>query len=195
MRKAVLFAITALSKSATGPCTTNMRYFIAFCFLLAANLAASAQMLGPAETLKRFYAFDRTHSTEFSKRSVNERKLWFSPELYRLFNLELKREADYLKINPSDKPHFGDGLPFRPIDETCNVGTKRLRKKSVVTTVAARARKASVTVTFAFPRPCKTPDKNVYVFSMKRVANRWTIDDLTYDDGTTLVADLKRKDY
>jgi len=115
--------------------------------------------------------------------------------LYRLLKTELKREADFLRKNPGDKPHFGDGLPFRPLDETCDVGRKKLHKKITFKTVQIRVRTATVNVAFAFPRPCETPDKSIYVFSMKRIANRWMIDDVTYDDGSTLVEDLTRKEY
>ena len=115
--------------------------------------------------------------------------------MYRLLKTELKREAEYLKENPGDKPHFGDGLPFRPLDETCDVGQKKLHKRITFKSGPIRGSRAAITATFAFPRPCETPDKNVYVFSMKRIANRWTIDNVTYDDGSTLVGDLKRKEY
>ena len=159
------------------------------------SAAAAAQTTGPAETLAKFFAYDRAHSIEFSLRSVEARRGWFSNELYRLLKTELKREAEYLKKNPGDKPHFGDGLPFRPLDETCDVGRKKLHKKITFKTGQISGRTATVNAAFAFPRPCETPDKNVYVFSMKRIANRWAIDNVTYDDGSTLVGDLKRKEY
>ena len=172
-----------------------MKFLFSFCLLLSMTAAASAQTTGPAETLAKFFAFDRKHSTEFSVQSVESRKAWFSNELYSLLKTELKREAEYLKENPGDKPHFGDGLPFRPLDETCDVGQKKLHKRITFKSGPIRGSRAAITATFAFPRPCETPDKNVYVFSMKRIANRWTIDNVTYDDGSTLVGDLKRKEY
>ena len=36
-----------------------------------------------------------------------------------LLTKELDREREFLRANPGDKPHFGDGLPFRPIEEMC----------------------------------------------------------------------------
>lgn len=195
MRKANSFQLPRSESRDPGRSTIAMKYFSQICFLLLMAAAAAAQTIGPADTVRAFYDFDRTHSTEFSNRSVEARRPWFSGDLYRLLRLELQREADYLKRNPGDKPHYGDGLPFRPLDESCDVGQKRLHKKISIKPGVVGARAAKVTVTFAFPPPCKTSDRIEYIFSMKRSGKRWTIDNVTYDDGSTLVGDLNRKEY
>src|SRR5262245_25795757 len=83
--------------------------FIGFALL---SLTVAAQTNSPVAAVNTFYKYDRLHSQIFNRRNIDARKQWFSPELYALFQYELKREAAYLKKNPSDKPYFGDGLPF-----------------------------------------------------------------------------------
>jgi hypothetical protein len=51
-----------------------------------------------------------------------------------------------------------------------------------------------VRLSFAFPSPCKTPDKTEYKMQMVRVGGMWLIDDLIYEEGSTLVKDLNRVD-
>jgi hypothetical protein len=132
----------------------------------------------------------------FNRRSIDARKAWVSPELYRLFQNELRRQAAYLKKNPTDKPYFGDGLPFQPLDETCKAGRREFRRKLVIKQEFQRRTHAAATATFAYPRACTDGgDKIVYTIGLIKVNDRWVIDDLNYGEDTTLKERLKRKEY
>ena len=156
--------------------------------------AAAAQKATPVAVVKAFYAYDRAHSQTFNRRNIDARKAWFSTEVYSLFRNELKRENDYLKKNPNDKPYF-DGLPFQPIDETCKAGHRDLHKSVAVKPVFQEGNRAAVTATFAFPKPCKDPDATTYTVGLIKGKTGWLIDDVNYGDVRTLKDDLKRKEY
>jgi len=166
--------------------------FIAFALL---SLTAAAQKNGPVAVVNGFYTYDRSHSQTFNRRNIDARKQWFSPELYSLFQYELKREAAYLKKNPTDKPYFGDGLPFRPYDETCKAGQKTLHKSIVVKPAFQEGNRAAATATFYFPKPCTDRDETTYTIGLIRNKGVWVIDDVNYGEDRTLKQDLKRKDY
>src|SRR5262249_26709163 len=104
----------------------KMRSRILFIAALTAFFSLPSIAQSPAATVSAFYQFDRSHSQIFNRRNIDARKRWFSKELYNLFLYELKREDAYLKKNPNDKPYFGDGLPFQPLDETCKAGRQNL---------------------------------------------------------------------
>src|SRR3954454_22284024 len=94
-------------------------------------LALSSVAQSPVATVNAFYKFDRSHPEVFNRRNIDSRKRWFSKDLYNLFLYELKRESAYLKKTPTDKPYFGDGLPFEPYDETCKAGRRELHRTVV----------------------------------------------------------------
>src|SRR4051812_23640457 len=71
----------------------------------------------PTTTVESFFKFYRSRADVFNSREVGLRKGWFSAELNRLFQYELKREGQFEKTNPNEKPAFGDGFPFQPYDE------------------------------------------------------------------------------
>ncbi len=48
---------------------------------------------------------------------------------------------------------------------------------------------------FAFPLPCKDPDKTEYTLQMVRGTSGWVIDNVLYAHDLNLVRDLKRTDY
>lgn len=164
-------------------------------FIVTLGGHALAQDNGPVSAVKEFYAFHRTHHSELSRSSIEARKKWFSPALYKLFQREIKRQDEFLRKHPNDKPYFGEGLPFQPWDETCSVGKTQIHKKLNVRPDAEDKDVATVRLIFAFPSPCKTPDKIEYTMQMVRIAGMWVIDDLSYDDGSTLTKDLNRVEY
>jgi hypothetical protein len=158
-------------------------------------ISALGQKTGPKETVAAFYKYDSANSQVFDRRNIDARKRWFSSELYKLFLKEIERENVYLAKNPTDKPHFGDGLPFRPLDETCDLNGKSFRRTISYGTVTVKGDLANVDVYFKYPKGCKIPDV-LYAVNMSKERARWVIDDIRYiADNSSLVEDLDRKEY
>ena len=138
---------------------------------------------------------ERLHLLPGHRRNIDLRKRWFSPELYKLLLNELKREAAYIKANPTDKPHFGDGLPFQPLDETCELNGKSYKRQISYGTVTVKGNAGNVDVYFKYPKGCNIPDI-LYAVNMDKEKGRWVIADIRYFPGdTSLVEDLNRKEY
>jgi hypothetical protein len=153
-----------------------------------------AQTNTPAAAVTSFYKFDRSHSQIFNRRAIDARKKWFSDSLYKLFLNELKREKEYLKQNPTDKPHFGDGLPFQPLDETCEANGKTYRYSYKIVPGIVNKRSATVSVRFSYPKQCSI-DPMTYKFKLIKSGSAWLINDVEYPDDATLIEDLKRPVY
>jgi hypothetical protein len=151
-----------------------------------------AQRSSPKTALEAFYKFDRSHSQTFNRSNINARKQWFSSELYSLLLNELKRDAAYLKKNPTDKPFFGDGLPFQPLQEKCEAGKYRAL---IIKQDFLKGDRAVELAGFAYPKPCKQPDPVVYTIGMFKLGGKWVIDDINYGEDTTLKQRLQRKEY
>jgi hypothetical protein len=165
--------------------------------MLAATLAVSAQSnLSEAKsTVAAFYRFDSANSQAFNRRNIDARKRWFSVELYKLLINELAREKEFLKANPTDKPRYGDGLPFRPLDEVCEVDGKKYRRTISYGHVTVKGDLANVDVYFRYPNGCNIPDI-LYAVNMSKENGRWVIDDIRYiAENTSLVEDLNRAEY
>ena len=165
--------------------------------MLAATVAVSAQakIEGPKSTAAAFYRFDSANSQTFNRRNIDTRKRWFSAELYKLLIDELAREKEFLKANPTDKPHFGDGLPFRPLDEVCELNGKKYRRQISYGQVTIKGDLGNVDVYFKYPKGCNIPDI-LYAVNMSIENGRWVIDDIRYiADNTSLVEDLNRTNY
>jgi hypothetical protein len=160
--------------------------------LLSGSTVILAQAGTPKATLEGFYRYDRSHSQVFNRPNINARKQWFSAELYSLLINELKRDAEYLKKNPTDKPYFGDGLPFQPLKEKCEAGRDR---GLLIKTDSQKGDRAATTATFAYPKPCKDADPVVYTIGMIKTGGKWLIDDINYGEDTTLKQRLQRKEY
>ncbi len=149
----------------------------------------------PSAAVGAFYKFDRSHSQTFNRRNIDARKQWFSAGLYALLLNELKRERAYLKQNPTDKPHFGDGLPFQPLSEMCEANGKKYGNRYSFGAVTAKGRSANVDVTFSHPKVCKF-DNTIFGINLVKEKGRWVIDDVLYvADHSTLMQDLKRPNY
>lgn len=162
--------------------------------VLAAALTAAAQGADPRSVVEVFYRFDTEHSQVFNRRNIDSRKRWFTDVLNLHFDKELRREREYLRQNPTDKPHFGDGLPFQPLDETCKVGRRTYRYSYSIGNASMRGSNATVPVVFSYPKRCNLPATR-YSVRLRRVKGVWRINDLEYSDGTTLLADLTRENY
>jgi hypothetical protein len=157
--------------------------------------SAAAQRSNPAATVTAFYEFDRAHDQAFNQSNMNTRKRWFSDTLNVLFENELKRQKEYLKQNPTDKPHFGDGVPFQPLQEQCKgEGRVVYLRKYRVGRANLRSYAATVPVTFYYPKACNIPDTEFTVRLIK-VKNTWYVNDVEFPDGSTLIADLQRAKY
>lgn len=162
---------------------------------VAASAAAFAQTAGPKAAVTAFYKYDAAHSQAFNRANIDARKRWMSPELYKLFLKELAREKEYLAKNPTDKPHFGDGLPFRPLDETCSFNGREYSRAISYGQVTVKGDLGNVDVYFKYPKGCNIPDV-VYAINVSKEKGRWVIDDIRYiADNTSLVEDLDRKEY
>ena len=160
-------------------------------FIMAWALPVAAQNT-PNASLEAFYKFDRSHSQTFNRVNINARRQWFSAELYSLLINELKRDAEYLKKNPGDKPYFGDGLPFQPLQEKCEAGQDRILQ---IKQDFQKDDRSVELAGWAYPKPCKDPAPIVYTIGMFKVGGRWVIDDINYGEDTTLKQRLKRKEY
>ena len=165
--------------------------------MLAAAVAVSAQskLAEARSTVAAFYRFDTANSQVFNRRNIDARKRWFSAELYKLLINELAREKEFLKANPTDKPHYGDGLPFRPLDEVCELNGRKYHRTISYGHVTVKGDLANVDVHFKYPKACNIPDI-VYAVNISLENGRWVIDDVRYTaDNTSLIEDLNRTDY
>ncbi|HYJ91154.1 MAG TPA: hypothetical protein VEV84_07595 [Pyrinomonadaceae bacterium] len=172
-----------------------MKFTITFVFVIFVAFIPSEFGQSPVATIKAFYQYDRSHSQVFNRRNIDGRKRWFSKEIYNLFLYELKRENEYLKKNPGEKPYFGDGLPFQPYDETCKAGGRSLHRMVVVKPADVMRNRAVVTASFPYPKPCRDTDAPTYTIGLIKQGSVWVIDDLNYGEDRTLKQDLKRKEY
>jgi hypothetical protein len=163
--------------------------------LFTISFAIVAQNDTPKNTVASFYKFDRSNSQTFERKAIDARKGWFSPELYALFLKELEREKAYLKQQPTDKPFYGDGLPFQPFDEVCKEGKKNVHKQLTIGKQHEEEESATVKIVFAFPKPCKEPDPTEYTIRLVKSRNGWVIDNVIYSAESNLVKDLNRTDY
>ncbi|MFL6467610.1 MAG: hypothetical protein ACJ72Z_06605 [Pyrinomonadaceae bacterium] len=174
-----------------------MKPRIALCLMLlvSASLAAFSQNSSPLAAVNAFYKFDRSHSQLFNRANIDAREQWFSAGLYKLLINELVREKEYLKKNPTDKPHFGDGLPFQPLDEECTAGTKKYRNTLSFGPINVNGSSRNFDAYFSYPKACGI-EKTTFEIVVIKQNGKWVIDDVLYPATTsTLVEDLNRKEY
>ena len=168
-----------------------------FALIAAFSVVCVGQKSSPKSVVTAFYKYDLSHSQTFNRKNIDARKQWFSAELYKLLVNELVREAEYLKKNPSDKPHFGDGLPFQPPQENCDANGKSYPRSISYGQQSIKGDLGNVDVYFKYPKACNLPDSDVlYAVNMVKEKGRWVIDDIRYiAENTSLVEDLNRKEY
>jgi hypothetical protein len=140
-----------------------------------------AQKQSAAAFVREFYRFHLSHDSIFNDREVARRRRFFTPRLRGMFDAELRREKAYLRKYPDNKPFFGDGLPFTPI-EFC-------RKDYRVGRAQTGKRATLVNVHLVYSRSsCDVDDRTklLYKIVLVKIGGKWLIDDLIYDDGKTL---------
>ena len=162
--------------------------------ILAFALSVFAQKPSAVETVKSFYVFHNSRSGIFSLHEVNLRRKWLTAELSKLFLNEIKREDEFTKKNPSDKPHYGDGFPLQPFSE-CVDGENVIINTFETKEISTDATKATVEVKFYSPEKCKKELIDKYQVELVKTKNTWLINDWIYSDKSRLTDDLKRKDY
>ena len=173
-----------------------LKAFLSVVIVAIASLATLAQATGPDATVRAFYAYSNARSSTFNRRHIELRKKWYTPALYAALLKQLAADDAYLKIHPDDKPFFGDGLDFRPLDEPCEVGDRSYKRVQSVLRSQMTASRAEVEVKFAYPSACTDGGQPIiYKVNLRKIGGKWLIDDLTYDDGTTLVGDMKAHKY
>lgn len=166
---------------------------IALLLLIPAS-AAFSQSRGPAETVKAFYAYSNARSSTFNKRHIESRKKWYTPALYKAFVAHLRDQQAYLKKNPTDKPYFGDGLDFRPLDEPCEANGKSYNRAQSISRVSNGKARSYVDVKFAYPKAC-TEEPIYYRVNLQKVNGKWLIADWTYSSGMTLTREMRENKY
>jgi hypothetical protein len=163
--------------------------------IMLLSVEAAAQNSSPTSAVRSFYALDGKSSQIFNRRNLNTRRPYLSQRLYNLFVEELRKQAAHLRSNPDDKPFFGDGFPFRPIDEPCEVNGRSIgRRYSVMREVRYRGSRAVVPVRFSYARPCTIGPLN-YKVELTRSGSGWVIDDIIYEDGSKLSDSMKDHRY
>jgi len=170
---------------------------ILFVLILVAttgSLSAFSQTRDPAATVKAFYSFSDARSPIFDQRHVSSRKRWYTSELYKAFLGQLFRDKTYLRKHPTDKPYFGDGLDFKPLDEPCTADGNNYSLSYRIGKEAKTGSRASVNVIFAYPKGCKL-ESIVYRVDLRKIQGRWLISDWHYPDGSSLINDLRKQTY
>ena len=108
--------------------------------------------------------------------------------------LEERRGRRFLKKHPTEKPFFGAGLDFRPLDEPCEANGKHYRRSQTITRTEAGRNRAYVDVEFAYPKACRE-EPIVYRVHLRKLRGKWLIDDWTYSSGMTLTREMKENKY
>jgi hypothetical protein len=162
--------------------------------LVTSNISFAQTGADAKSTVEKFYKFYRTRNGVVSTHELNLIKPWFTVELTKLFQNEIKREAEFIKKHSDDKPHFGDGFPFNPYEE-CVADNKIILNTIETGEVKLDANKAIVEVKFSASKECGGEDIDIYKIELLKNKNRWLINDWIYSDETKLSDDLKRKDY
>jgi hypothetical protein len=171
---------------------TKIAFLSIILLVLSANVFAQKQ--SASAQVAAFYKFHRARSGVFRTSEVAAHKRWFTAELNRLFQNELKREKEFLKQNPTDKPHFGDGFPFLPYEE-CSSGGKNVKNVLKVGSETIRKSVAVVEVKFSQPKACGGAPIETYKVELLNVKGVWLINDWIFADGKRLSEDLKRTEY
>lgn len=173
---------------------SNKQIFIfslAVIFLLNISLFAQTDAKSMVE---KFYQFHNSRNGVLSLHELKLHKRFFTNELYKLFLNELKREEEFIRKNHSDKPHFGDGLPFKPFEE-CVVDEKNYRNTYEIKEVSVKSNVAIVEVIFYQPKQCDGGLIDKYQIELTKSKNNWLINDWVFSDETKLSNDLKREQY
>ena len=127
------------------------------------------QSFGPEDTVKAFYKFSNSRSSIFNRRHIESRRQWYTPALYREFLAQLREDQIHLKTNPTDKPIFGDGLDFRPLDEPCESNGRSYRRYQTISRRVIEKNRAYIDVRFAYPKACTGIEPIYYRVGLSRI--------------------------
>ncbi len=173
-----------------------VRAFMSVLIIAIASLITLAQDAAPDATVRAFYAYSNARSSIFNRRHIELRKKWYTSALYAAFLKQLQEDEAHLKAHPYDKAFFGDGLDFRPLNEACEVGDRSYKRVQSVSRSQMTSSRAEVEVKFAYPASCTTGGQPIiYKVNLHKIGGKWLIDDLTYEDGHTLIGDMKTHKY
>lgn len=143
--------------------------------LVAAQASAPKAMApvpdGPVEVVRALFSDHFNHAMGFTKASVARKTKWLSPELVARLNAELSRPG-----NPDEVPNI-NGDPFTDSQE--------YPKRFVVGKAMNEAELTRVPVTFGGNGRQRT-----VVALLRKSSEGWRVDDLAYQDGTTLRGSL-----
>lgn len=176
----------------------KLKITLIFSFILlvfVSNFTFAQTEAEAKSTVEKFYKYYQTRSGVISTHELNLLKPWLTPELIKLFQNEIKREAEFTKKFPDEKPHFGDGFPFNPYEECVSDDNKIFLNKFDVGDLKTDANKAMVKVSFIEPKECGGKLIDTYQIELIKKKNRWLINDWIYDNENKLSDELKRKDY
>ena len=165
-----------------------MRRFLLFIFISTSFLSISnetfaqdrAEKSRAVQAVKIFYRFHFSHENLFNKTEILRRNRFFTPKLRQLFDAELERQRIYLVKYPENKPYF-EGLSFEPIEFCHNdyrVGTAQTTRQTAI-----------VKVNFVYGKPSCDASGGTeisYKILLSKIAGKWLINDVIYDDGSTL---------
>lgn len=156
-------------------------------FLLSAEVFAqkSSEENRALEAVKTFYQFHLSHAEDFDEKQIALRSGFFTPKLKRLFDAELRRQRNYAKKYPDDKPYF-EGLPFQPIEfcpKDYRVGTAKVKRLTAIVRVNFIYGKSSCTA--------KDGDAIFYQILLTKIHGRWLVDNVIYDDSRELTKDFE----
>jgi len=171
---------------------TKIFFLVSVLVLLSTEVHAQKQDASAA--VQSFYKFHLSRSDIFNADEVKARKKWFTDGLNKLFQTELQREKEYLRANPTNKPHFGDGFPFQSRDE-CESAGKSIKNNYQVGAATVKSGRATVEVKFYQPKECGGELIDIYKVELVKSKGKWLIDDWLYSDAKTLTEDLKRAVY
>lgn len=173
-------------------------YLLLFGLMLLISMSVFAQKQSASETVQSFYKFHLSRSGLFSLHEVKLRQRWFTSELNRLLLFELKREDEFTRKHPDEKPHFGDGFPFEPLEE-CVVGEKIIRNLYQTKEISVDSKRAVVEIKFFMPKECQSEKEDSLIDTLKiellKTKNSWLINNWIYSDESKLSDDLKREKY
>ncbi|MGB7207638.1 MAG: hypothetical protein WBD27_03155 [Pyrinomonadaceae bacterium] len=164
--------------------------------IIALASTTFAQSPTAAGTVRTLLTYEKQHDNArdmtFNQRNLNIYKKWITPELYRLFTVELAREKREAKLHPDDKPYFGDGMDFGPMKEYCKENG-RVYKQQFSLRLAARSSKFTIVpAAFFYNKACGGGDPIIYRFKLVRRPSGWLIDDIDYGANGSLRRDLRR---
>jgi len=173
-----------------------MKIKIIFLSIILILLSTSifAQKQDATVAVQSFYKFHLLRSGVFNASEVKARQKWFTDDLNRLFQNELQREKEFLKANPTDKPHFGDGFPFQPYEE-CSKNEKLIKNTYTIGAATVKGDNATVEVKFFQPKECGGDLIDTYKVLLMKSKGKWLINDWLYSDAKALTEDLNRSEY